>query len=144
MIWATVSSPSWFCWLYRTFPSLAAKQIINLISVLTIWWCPCIQSSLVLLCCFILLYFIVLAMPCSLWDLSFPTSNWTQAHNSESTKSWPLDHQRISWIHNFLIFHRKYFKSGGLHKNILQKSFTKLFQGIWVQHYHDIKTRERH
>ena len=29
--------------------SLAAKNIINLISVLTIWWCPCIQSSLVLL-----------------------------------------------------------------------------------------------
>ena len=29
--------------------SLAAKNIINLISVLTIWWCPCIQSSLALL-----------------------------------------------------------------------------------------------
>ena len=30
-------------------PSLAAKNIINLISVLTIWWCPCVESSLVLL-----------------------------------------------------------------------------------------------
>ena len=30
-------------------PSLAAKNIINLISVLAIWWCPCVESSLVLL-----------------------------------------------------------------------------------------------
>ena len=49
MIWATVSSWSCFCWLYRTSPSLAAKNIIILISVLTIWWCPCVESSLVLL-----------------------------------------------------------------------------------------------
>ena len=49
MIWATVSSRSCFCWLYRAFPSLAAKNIINLISVLTIWWCPCVESYLVLL-----------------------------------------------------------------------------------------------
>ena len=40
---------SCFCWLYRASPSLAAKNIINLISVLTIWWCPCVESSLVLL-----------------------------------------------------------------------------------------------
>jgi len=55
MNWATVSSWSYFCWLYRASPSLAAKNIINLILVLTIWWCPCIASSLVLLeegiCC---------------------------------------------------------------------------------------------
>ena len=38
MIWATVCSLSCFCWLYRASPSLAAKNIINLISVLTIWW----------------------------------------------------------------------------------------------------------
>jgi len=49
MIWATVSSQSCFCWLYRASPSLTAKNIINLISVLTIWWCPCIESCLVLL-----------------------------------------------------------------------------------------------
>ena len=41
--------PSCFCWLYRASPSLAAKNIINLISVLTIWWRPCVESSLVLL-----------------------------------------------------------------------------------------------
>ena len=29
MIWATVSSRSCFCWLYRASPSLAAKNIIN-------------------------------------------------------------------------------------------------------------------
>ena len=36
MLWATVSSRSCFCWLYRASPSLAARNIINLISVLTI------------------------------------------------------------------------------------------------------------
>ena len=49
MIWATISSQSCFCWLYRASPSLAAKNIINLISVLTTWWCPCVESSFVLL-----------------------------------------------------------------------------------------------
>ena len=47
MIWATVSSWScFFCWLYRPSPSLGAKNMINLISVLTIWWYPCVESSL--------------------------------------------------------------------------------------------------
>ena len=49
MIWARVHSFSCFCWLCRVSPSLAAKNIINLISALTIWWCPGIRSSLVLL-----------------------------------------------------------------------------------------------
>ena len=48
-IWATVSSQSYFGWLYRASPSLAAKTIINLIFVLTIWWCPCVESSFVFL-----------------------------------------------------------------------------------------------
>jgi len=34
MIWATVSSRSCFCWLYRASISLAANNIINLISLL--------------------------------------------------------------------------------------------------------------
>ena len=46
MIWATVSSQSCFCWLYRASTSLTAKNIINLVSVLTIWWFPCVE-----LCC---------------------------------------------------------------------------------------------
>ena len=49
MIWATVSSGSCFYWLYRASPSLAAKNTINLILVLTIWGCPCVASSLLLL-----------------------------------------------------------------------------------------------
>ena len=47
MIWATVNSHSCFCWLYRVSPFLAAKNIINLISVLTIWWCPYVVFSCV-------------------------------------------------------------------------------------------------
>ena len=46
MIRAIVSSRSCFCWLYRAFPSLAAKNIIHLVSVLTVWWWPCGESSL--------------------------------------------------------------------------------------------------
>ena len=49
MIWVTVSSQSCFCCVYRALPSLAATNIISLILVLTIWWCPCVESSLVLL-----------------------------------------------------------------------------------------------
>ena len=49
MIWATVSSQSCFWWLYRASPSLAPKNKINLISLLTIWWYPCVESSLVFL-----------------------------------------------------------------------------------------------
>ena len=49
MVWATVSFRSCFCWLSRVSPSLAAKNAINLISVLTIWWCPGVESPLVLL-----------------------------------------------------------------------------------------------
>ena len=49
IIWATVSSQSYFYWLYRASPSLAAKNIINLILVLTIWWCPCVEYSIMLL-----------------------------------------------------------------------------------------------
>ena len=49
MIWVTVSSRSCFCWLYRTSPSSVAKNIINLILVLTIRWCLCEKSSLGLL-----------------------------------------------------------------------------------------------
>ena len=49
MIWATVSSWPCFCWLNRASPSLAAKNIIHLILVLTIWWHPCVEPFLVLL-----------------------------------------------------------------------------------------------
>ena len=48
MSWATVSSRSSFCWLYRTSASSTAKNIFNMIWGLTIWWYPCVESSLVL------------------------------------------------------------------------------------------------
>ena len=48
MIWATLNSWSCFCQLY-TASSSAAKNIINLISILAIWWCPCVESSLLFL-----------------------------------------------------------------------------------------------
>ena len=48
MIGATVSSRSSFCWLYRASSS-AVKNIINLTSLLAIWWCPCVELSLVLM-----------------------------------------------------------------------------------------------
>ena len=55
MVWATVSSRSCFCWLYRASLSLTVKNIISLVSIFTIWWCPCAESSLWLLaksvCC---------------------------------------------------------------------------------------------
>ena len=50
MIWATVSSQSCFCWLYRASPPLDAKHIINLTLVSTIWWCPCVYKSFSHIC----------------------------------------------------------------------------------------------
>ena len=49
MIWATVSSKSCFCWLYTASPSSAIKNVISLISLLTIWWCSSVKLSLELL-----------------------------------------------------------------------------------------------
>ena len=64
MIWATVSSQSCFCWLYRASASLNAKNVINLISVLTIWWYRCVEiiSCVVGRVC-------LLWPVCSLWEL---------------------------------------------------------------------------
>ena len=55
MIWAIVCSQSCFCWLYRASPSLAAKNIISLILVLTLWWCPYV------------VFFCVVGRDCLLW-----------------------------------------------------------------------------
>ena len=85
MISVTVSSQSCFCWLCRASPSLAAKNIINLILVLTIWWCPCVESSLVFgrgyllwpvcslgktLLAFEMLHFVFQGQTCLLFQLS--------------------------------------------------------------------------
>ena len=81
MVWATVSSQSCFCWLYRASPTFTAKNIINLMSVLTIWWCPCVELSLVgrgcllwpvcslgkTLLAFSLLHFVLQGKTCLFW-----------------------------------------------------------------------------
>ena len=78
MIWATVSSRSCFCWLFRASPS-TAKNIINLISALAIWWCPCVELSLTLLegsvfsdqcIAFALLHFVLQGQTCLLLQVS--------------------------------------------------------------------------
>ena len=49
MTWATVSTRSCFYWLHRASPFSTAKNVINLISELTIWWCSNVELSLELL-----------------------------------------------------------------------------------------------
>ena len=74
MIWATVSSLFCFCWLFRTSPSSAAVNIVNLISVFTIRWCSSVESSLVLLeegVCYD--QCILFAKLCYLWPVLFCT-----------------------------------------------------------------------
>ena len=114
MIWATVSSNSRFCCLYRASPSLAAKNIINLISVLTIinlisvltiWWCPYVKSSLRLLekgVCydqhvlltklFALLHFLLQGQTCLLLQasLDFPLLH--------SNPLWWKRHLFLAWV----------------------------------------------
>ena len=91
MIWAIVSSRSCVCWLYRASSSLATKNIIHMTSVLMVWWCPCVESSLVLLedgVCY---------DQCVLWQNSVslcPASFCTSRPNMPVT---PV----ISWLHTF-------------------------------------------
>ena len=49
MIWATVSSQPCSCWLYIASPFWTMKHLTNLMLILTIWWCPCVESSPMLL-----------------------------------------------------------------------------------------------
>ena len=66
MIWATVSSRSCFCWLYRGSPSSAAKNIVNLISFFTYLM---MSMCRVVLCC---------------WKRSFAMTNVFSWQNSVS------------------------------------------------------------
>ena len=91
MNWATVSSQSCFGWLYRASPYLAAKNIINLISVLTIWWCPCVES---LLCCWKRVFAVTSAFS---WQNSIslcPASFYTPRPNLPVTPG-------VSWLPTF-------------------------------------------
>ena len=60
MIWATVSSRSYFCWLYRASPSMAAKNIINLF-----WYWPSgdVHVYSLLLCCWKRVFAMTSAFP---------------------------------------------------------------------------------
>ena len=128
MIWATVSSQSCFCWLYRTSLSSATKNIINLISVVTIWWYPCVESSR------------VVGRGCLLWPvcslgkcLFCPASFCTPRPNFPITPG-------ISWLPTFTfqspIMKRTYFLvlvlEGlvGLHRTIQ----LQLLQHYWLGH----------
>jgi len=77
MIWTTVSTQSCFCWLYRPSPSSAAKNIINLISILTFRWCPCllwpVHSFGKTLLAFALLHVVLQAQICLLLISWLPT-----------------------------------------------------------------------
>ena len=84
IIWTTVRSMSCFCLLYRASPSLAAKNIINLISLLTTFMSICRVVSCVvkrmllwpvhslgkILLAFTLLHFILQDKLCSLLQIS--------------------------------------------------------------------------
>ena len=107
MIWATVSSQSCFCWLYRASPSLAAKNRKNLILVLTIWWCTCVVFSCVVergcllwlvhslgktLLAFALLHSILQGQICLLLqvflDFLLLHSNWSQGDSKQQRLSF--------------------------------------------------------
>ena len=84
MIWATISFQSCFCWLYRASPSLATKNMVDMILILTIWWCPCVESPVVRSGCllwtagslgktllnFVLLHFVLQGQTCLLLQVS--------------------------------------------------------------------------
>ena len=105
MIWATVSSQSCFCWLYRVSPSSAARNIINLISALTIWWCPYVVISCVVgrgclllpvcslgktLLAFALLHFVLQGHTCLLLCGSWQTEKFWKRWECQTTShaSW--------------------------------------------------------
>ena len=117
MIWATVSSWSCFCWLYRASPPLAVKNIINLILVLTIWWCPRVESSLVgrgcllwpvrslgkTLLAFALLHFVLQGQICMLLQVSL---DFLLLHSRQVLKII----QMLALPNMFVLPHQKTYK----------------------------------
>ena len=89
MIWATVTSLCCFCWLYRASPSLTAKNIICLISILTIWWCPGLE-----LCCWNRVFAMTSAFSWQNSGRLFPASFCTPRPNLPVTPG-------ISWLPTF-------------------------------------------
>ena len=66
MIWAKVNSRSYFCQLYRAPQSSPAKNITNLILVLTIWGCPVLPCVVGQTC---LLWLVCLLLTSLLWPV---------------------------------------------------------------------------
>ena len=115
-----------FCWLYAASLSLASKNIINLTSVLTIWWCPCVESSL---CCWKRVFSVISAFS---WQKSIslcPASFWTPRSNLPVTPG-------ISW---FLLLHSSPLKwKGCLFWVLVLESLVSLHRTIqlqFLQHY---------
>ena len=130
MIWATVSSWSCFCWLYRASLSFAAENVINLISVLTIWWCPCVVFSC------------VVGRGCLLWPGHFlgKTISLCPASFRILRPNLPVT-PGVSWLRTFAfqspIMKRTYFfwvlaLKGlvGLHRTVQ----LQLLQRYWLEH----------
>ena len=118
IIRATVSFWSCFCWLYRASPCSTAKNIINLISVFTIWWCPCVECSLVLLeegvcydqcvllaklLAFALLHFVLQGQTCLLFQVSL---DFLLLHSSPL---WWKGHLFLVWVLESLVGHHRTF-----------------------------------
>ena len=133
MIWAIVISWSCFCWLYRASPSLAAKNIINLISFLTIWSYVHVLS--LLLCCWKRVFTMASAFSwqnsVSLWPASFCTPR----PNVPVTPG-------ISWIPTFA-FHSPIMKrasflgissrrSLGPHRTVQVQLLQHYWSGHWL------------
>ena len=130
MIWATVSSWFCFCWLYGASPSLAAKNIINLILVLTTWWCSCGVFSCVVgrgcllwpvcslgktLLAFALLHFVLHGLTCLLLQVSL---DFLLLH---SCPRWWKGHLFLVLVLEGLV---------GLHRSIQ----LQLLQHYWLGH----------
>ena len=122
MIWATVSSRSCFCWLYRASPSLAAKNIINLILVLTIRWCPCVEYFL---CCWKSVFAMTSAFS---WQSSIslcPASFCTPRPNLPVTPGF-------SWLPTFVFQSLGWWK-GHLFMVLVLKGLVSLHRTIQLQ-----------
>ena len=90
--WSEPQSAPGLVFAYRASPSLVAKNIINLILVLTIWWCPCVESIFHLvgrqcllwpvhsldktLLAFALLHFVLQGQTCLLLQVSLNFLHW--------------------------------------------------------------------
>ena len=99
MIWATVGSQSCFCWLYRASSSLAAKNIISLILVLTIWWYPCVESSLVVGRWLWFFHLSCIDVRVGLWRKLSPKRWYFWTVVLEKTLESPLDCKEIQPVH---------------------------------------------